>query len=223
MSDKIPNLPNGFAFKTGFNSDHEVATVCFFCNEHKIPRQFFRKVEEIPEGWLPVGNVDWVTGALGRTIKPDYFPEFLKGYVQRRVWETDKWPIGHRVFIKPSDTHKRFTGFVTNGTWKGKKRGPYLCSEIVEFTNEWRYYVVNGEIVAAKWYWGDEKNTPEAPKLEIQWPEDWCGTADFGTYSDGRLALVEAHPPFSTGWYDSVANNEPYVRWLCAGWQWLNR
>ncbi len=112
---------------------------------------------------------------------------------------------------------------MTSGTWKGKRRGPYWLSEIVQFTNEWRYYVTNGKVVAARWYWGDDVNTPVAPELNIDWPKTFCGTGDFGQYPDGRIALVEAHPPFACGWYGSLGEGEIYVPWLIAGWEYLNQ
>ncbi len=217
MSSPVLFPPIGFAFHIGSN-DHETNTLGLWCNLHKIQYRHFRKASEVPKDWVPSGTVPWVESVLGRLVRPDYFPEFLRPYFHRKIWTQAKWPYGHRVFIKPADQHKRFTGFVTSGTWKGKKRGPYWCSEIVSFTNEWRYYVTNGSVVDARWYWGDQVNTPPPPTLDVQWPSDFCGTGDFGTLADGRLALVEAHPPFACGWYGRLGEGEIYARWLCAGW-----
>ena len=219
---EVTTQPKGFVFRTGTNSDHEVCTVALWASAHKIPWRFQGLSDPLPDpNWVPVGTVDFVERHLGRGVPPDYFPSFLSSWVKRRVWTTDKWPYGERVFIKPADRHKRFTGFITKGGWKGKKRGSYVCSEIVRFTNEWRYYVANGKLVTARWYWGDDVNTPPAPSIDVEWPADWCGTADFGTYEDGTIALVEANSPFSTGWYGSQLEGEPYVGWLLSGWDWL--
>ncbi len=210
----------GFAFHVG-DSGREVQAIALFANGQKIPRRFFHKVSEIPSDWIPVGTVPWCEAALGRSVPPDYYPGFLSGFLYRKVWRADSWPLGRRVFIKPADTHKRFTGFATTGTYKKKRRGPYWCSEIVSFKNEWRYYVQGGTVVAAHWYWGDEQNTPAAPKIDIEWPSGWCGTGDFGELDDGRIALVEAHPPFAAGWYGTLSDNAIFANWLAHGWRWL--
>ncbi len=211
---------HGFAFRVGDNS-HETQAVGLFANAQRIPRRFFHKASEIPDGWIPVGNAPWCEALFGRVMKPDYYPDFLSRFLHRKVWQTNTWPLGHRVFIKPADQHKRFTGFVTTGTYKRKRRGPYWCSEIVHFKNEWRYYVQAGSVVAAHRYSGDEQNTPVAPVIDVSWPKGWCGTGDFGEFDDGRIALVEAHPPFAVGWYGTLSNNAVYAKWLSHGWQWL--
>lgn len=176
----------------------------------------------IPEDHVAVGNCEWCLGALGKHITPDYYPEFTKPYLYRNVWQTSEYPLGKRVFIKPADSHKRFNGYITNGGYKHKKRGPYWCSDVVSFVNEWRYYVANGIILCAEWYAGDEINTPEAPPLNIDVPNGWCGTLDFGTLKTGELALVEAHEPFACGWYGKgMAKDMLYAQWLTEGWKYL--
>jgi len=209
--------PAGIAFHIGSN-DHETSTLALWCNAYKVPYRQFRKAKDVPAGWMPSGTVPWVESVLGRTVVPDYFPGFLNGWVKRTTWHTSKWPL-RKCFIKPADQHKRFTGFVTSGTYKGKKKGPFVCSEVVKFTNEWRYYITAGQIVAGKWYWGDDVNTPDAPELSIPFPDTFYGTADFGTYSDGQLALIECHPAFACGWYGPLSEYETYANWLVAGWQ----
>lgn len=185
---------------------------------HQIPYKLVCDAKHVPDGWVPSGTVPWVTSVLGKEIIPNYFPSFLISYVTRKIWKADKWPL-QKVFIKPADRHKRFTGFVTSGTYCKKKRGPYICSDIVHFTNEWRYYVAYGKLIGAYWYWGDKDEPVDAPKLDIMWPENWCGTADFGTFSDGRIELVEAHPPIACGWYGK--KHEEYAEFLTLGWNWL--
>jgi hypothetical protein len=214
----------GYAFDMGCGPrDHEINTLALHANGLKLPRQFFRNAKEIPKGWMPVGTVDFVESVLGRSFKPDYLPQFLSEWVHRKTWFADKWPYGHRVFIKPSDRHKRFTGFTTKGNWKGRKKGPFLCSEIVSFTNEWRYYVANGRLLTARWYWGDDVNTPPAPELAIKWPDGFCGAVDFGTLADGRIALIEANHPYSCGWYGKLGEGAIYSEWLEAGWEYVNK
>jgi len=213
----------GFALKHPHSSlDKEQTAVVSHCVLNHIPYKFCHRPEHAPEGYIPVGTVEWCEYFLPKekTI-PDYYPEFLKDHFHRQIWQVDKWPLGMRVFIKPADRHKRFTGFVTSGTYRKKKRGPYWCSNIVTFINEWRYYVADGKVLAGEWYSGDEINEPDAPEFTIPIPEGYCGALDFGTLKTGEFALVEANSPYACGWYGK--DHKKYVEWLVKGWTYLTR
>ena len=168
-----------FALQKGDRSQEAVAVhqTCVM-DGHKI--QYFDNYKKVPEDFIPCGTVEWCLKILGKPVTPDYYPDFLKAFLFRKVWQTNEWPLGEKVFIKPADKYKRFTGFVTNGGYRGKKRGPYWCSNVVTFKNEWRYYISYGKILDTGWYWGDELNTPPAPVLGFDIPSDYCGALDFG-------------------------------------------
>ena len=219
----------GFAIQSfQKNMDKEETAVVTYAILNDIPYKLCHRFEDVPEGYIPCGKVEWCEHFLPkeRTI-PNYFPDFLQDRLCRKVWQTDKWPLGQKVFIKPADRHKRYDGRITTGTYSKKKRGPHWCSEIVKFVNEWRYYVADGQVLAAEWYWGDEVNTPPAPPLslfQIDIPEDYCGALDFGTLSTGAFALVEANSPYACGWYGKVdGQSGVYAEWLAKGWQYLTR
>lgn len=199
----------------------EETAIITYCILNKIPYRICNRKEDRPEEFIPCGKVEWCEYFLPKekTI-PDYYPEFLKGYLFRNVWKSDMWPLSQNVFIKPADRHKRFTGFLTTGGYRKKKRGPFWCSDIVKFTNEWRYYVADGKVLAGEWYDGDEVTTPDAPELCVSIPDDYCGALDFGTLSTGELALVEANSPYACGWYGK--QHSAYVEWLIKGWRYLN-
>jgi hypothetical protein len=55
--------------------------------------------------------------------------------------------------------------------------------------------------------------------LNIQWPEGWCGTADFGTLPDGKVELIECHPPIACGWYGK--EHKLYAEFLAKGWKYM--
>jgi hypothetical protein len=208
----------GFIVERDYKSPEDEA-IRFYCDKHGIDLmevQYSKKLTPtILEGYVPCGSIPWMAQILGN-ITPDYYPEYLKDYLNRKVWETDKWPLGKKVFIKPADAHKRFNGFITYGTYRKKKRGPYWCSDIVHFENEWRYYVAHGKVVVAEWYKGGEKEKPEAPSIDhIGLSEDLFATLDFGTV-DGKLTLVESHEPLAAGWYGT--DHDKYAEWLAAGW-----
>jgi hypothetical protein len=201
-------------------SDKENIAVITYCATNDMIYRSFSKNSDIPEGFIPVGSVEYCEKFLPKekTI-PNYYPDFLKDKLYRKVWYTEKWPLGEKVFIKPADKHKRFTGFITSGGYRKKKKKPYWCSTIVKFINEWRYYVADGEILTGEWYDGDEINTPDAPKLDIKIPSKYCGALDFGMLETGEIALVEANFPYACGWYGK--DHKKYVEWLIKGWKYM--
>ena len=167
---------------------------------------------------VPYGSVEWCETALGHHVQPDYYPLWLWPQLHRKVWRSQTWELGCRLFVKPADAYKRFDGFVTTGTYKKKKKGPYWWSEVVGFIDEWRYYVSAGVVAAAAWYQGENEDAP-APALEIELPQWYNGALDFGRLKDGDLALVEAQHPFACGWYgDGI---EPYLQWIIDGWKYM--
>lgn len=208
-----------FAIQYNDKASKEASAILQYCIMEKYPYKMVHNIKDILPNTIPVGSVEFCLKALGEKITPDYYPEFLKPNLYRQVWQTNEWPLGKKVFIKPADRYKRFTGFVTNGGYKGKKRPPYWCSDVVKFVNEWRYYVANGKILTGEWYWGDEINTPDAPLLDINIPDNYCGTLDFGELSTGELALVEANHPFACGWYGK--DYKLYTEWIIKGWEYM--
>lgn len=209
---------DGFVIQSKESHSKEAMAVNWYANLYKIPVKVI-KTKDIPKNCVPVGDVEWCLSYLDKNVVPDYYPPFLMNHLHRFVYKSDEWPLGKKVFIKPADKYKRFTGFVTTGGYRKKKRGPYWCSDVVNFINEWRYYVSNGEILTAEWYYGDEINTPPAPKLEIEIPKNYCGAIDFGILDNGELALVEANHPFACGWYGK--NHDVYAKWLVNGWKYM--
>ena len=212
----------GFTIQASKTTGKEETAVITHCILNRIPYKFCHRWEDSPEGYIPCGTVEWCENFLSKEkTVPDYYPEFLKRYLFREVWIANKWPLNKKVFIKPADKHKRFNGVITSGGYRKKKKGPYWCSDIVSFTNEWRYYVADGKVLIAEWYSGDEVNEPDPPELKVDMPADYCGALDFGTLTTGELALVEANSPYACGWYGK--KNELYVEWLIKGWNFLNK
>jgi len=210
----------GFCFLKKDDS-WERTCVSLTCALHNIPHIGIDIKDSFPEGFIPSGSVEWCLNCLERELIPDYYPEWLSESLHRKVWKDTKWPLGKKVFIKPADRYKRFTGFITTGSYKKKKKPPFWCSDVIKFVNEWRYYISAGEVLTGEWYWGDEINTPDAPELNINIPKDFYGTLDFGITTSGDFVLVEAHHPFACGWYGK--QHELYVQWLIDGWSYLQK
>lgn len=211
-----------FVIQNSVKNEKEAKTVAFYCITNNIKYRISKEKDDfIQEDEIPIGYIKWFEKVSHLTInKPEYYPEFLQPLFGRKIWYTEKWPIGTKVFIKPADQAKRFTGFVTSGTYKGKKRGPFWCSDIINFINEWRYYITNGKILTAKWYSGinDDEIPPEFPNIKI--PKSWCGSIDLGKTQDNKILLVESSLPYSTGWYGQIGD-PIYSEWLIDGYKWM--
>lgn len=211
----------GFAIERGDRS-HEAERLAAICIRENIPLV----TGSIPRNHVPCGRVTWCLSALALPVTPDYYPEWLADRLYRRVWRTDVWPL-YRVFIKPADRYKRFTGFITNGGYRGKRRPPYWCSETISLGDEWRYYITDGKVVDSAWYWNEAKArtmgigvmreaTPAPDISDIRIPESFSGTLDFGECNNS-LTLIEAQHPFACGWYGS--DDKKYFQWLVNGWK----
>ena len=215
----------GFCIVQG---DHslEANRLSIYCLLNDIPLKKVKIGENYNWNLVPCGSVEWCLWSLRKEIKPDYYPVWLQDLLHRKVWEDNKWILGRKLFVKPSDRYKRFTGFVTTGTYSKKKKPPFWYSEVIYFENEWRYYITDGIITSAGWYWGDEVNTPEPPvhpALEALKciPKDFCGAIDFGMTKDGKFALIEVQHPFACGWYGTQEYDESYFQWLIDGWNYM--
>ena len=211
----------GFAIQKSRVSYKEEMSVIHYAIMNKIPYKFCKRIDDCPLYYIPVGSVEWCEKFISsEKTTPNYYPEFLKHYLFRKVWKAESWPK-EKVFIKPADRFKKFTGFVINEDSK-KRRGKFWCSEVVNFLNEWRYYIANGKVIAAEWYNGNNEDLV-APTINLELPLDYCAALDFGVLDNGNVALVEAHLPYACGWYGKYSDFRVYAEWLISGWNYLER
>lgn len=182
------------------------------------------------EGEIPVGSVEFVENILGYNPTPNYYPSFLEKYFHREIrWQESLNSITEEdscFFIKPADKNKRFESRIAcyydqfEPNFRSWQTGPYWFSDIVHFKEEWRYYIANGEQLAAYWYKGEEREI-EAPELNIKWPKNFCGAVDFGRLYNEKLTLVENNFPYACGWYGSYSEGKIYGEWLEKGWNYV--
>ena len=186
------------------------------CQRLGIPCRFSSTVG--PREETHVGSVEWCQEALGFAPIANFYPFFLYEWFQRWLrYNLEEYTAEQRLFGKPANGYKVAPARIFE---PGETVPPmYACSEIVTFTQEWRYYVAEGELLAAGWYDGTDESEP-APKLDIEWPKGWCGAVDFGRLDTGEIALVESHHPFACGNYLESDECELWAMWLEVGWQW---
>ena len=193
---------------------------------------------------IPVGSVEWCEKVYGKCI-PNYYPSFLKDYLHRNIWKCKYISIIHNdvdLFIKPCDVYKSWNGFVYSKDEqydiKIKDNENLICSDVVHFINEWRYYIINGKVLESAWYDGDisdedvlkglAKNPPKLPDklLSILEENNYYGVIDMGEImKDGQLelALVETCHPYAVGWYLESNSYENYAKFLIESDKYLKK
>lgn len=202
----------GFAFEKGIQSSRETIAIHSWAvlNQIKV-----RYTKEKIEDFLPVGSVRFIETWLDKTFVPNYYPEFAKPILKRKVWFSSNIPV-KACFYKP-DQYKHFTGCVKkHGSIINCSNVDFWCSEIVEFHNEWRLYITNGEILDTGWYQGADEEKP-CPSVGLNLNSVY-GALDIGETDQG-IQIVEFHHPFAIGWYGTEI--EAYIKFLSEGFKTL--
>lgn len=174
---------------------------------------------------------------LGINWINDSYPESVRKYLNRNVWESSIRKLllkSHgndvvNVFVKPKSKAKLFTGFIINSSTdlcrlEGFAKDTDLyCSSVVNWISEYRVFVIKSKIVGVKNYDGDEslKLDMEVVKNAINDLEksnqrtDAYGI-DFGILDDGTTALIEWNDGFALGSYG--LEKEIYTELILTRW-----
>lgn len=172
-------------------------------------------------------------------IRPDKeidYPEELKPFLKRRIWEStinqifadkNSWPI----FIKPKTETKLFAGKVIQnemdflGIINEEKDIEVLCSELIDFKTEWRCFIRYKKILDIRRYKGnwdtkiDVKTVQTAIDSFITQPNSFA--LDFGVNEQGETILVEVNDGHSLGTYG--LSSAHYAKFLSARWSELSQ
>ena len=143
---------------------------------------------------------------LGRKIERKHISE-----VYARTFAEWKNKCYKKVFIKPSQNIKAFTGFVMDDPrllrlWSEKFEGEVYEQEVVDIISEYRLYVSQGKILGLFNYAGDCLIFPDAELIKtVKYRADdleyLSYTLDFGVLNDGRTILIEANDGYAIGNY----------------------
>lgn len=204
--------------------------------------------ECIPFQWkqfdhLPITKESIVVGWI-RTVRKAFsvlevadppevsIPPSLAEYAGRKTWTTTlgdlrKSDDNSKIFIKPLEGHKLFTGHVRTGEMKDliatamcPDETNVLCSEVVNFISEYRGFVLDGKLIGLKHYAGDFRKMIDVSVVEeaITKYKDApvAHSIDFGLTDDGRTLLVEVNDAFSLGSYG--LDRVWYARMIEARW-----
>lgn len=209
--------------------------------------------EDMLAGKVPVTEHTIVHGGIGFVVhalsmlgldRPRNFdmPSSLRSFVKRKIWNSVLGEIRHRIsmpetyeitFIKPLEGHKAFTGHVVRAfrdlliTVKFPDDFPIMCSEVVHFASEYRFFVLNQEVrrvLGVGHYAGDPLIFPDPQvvraALHAFTDAPVAYSLDMGVveYDDkpSETMLIETNDAFSLGCYG--LNGLYYARMIEARW-----
>ncbi|MCF0126546.1 MAG: ATP-grasp domain-containing protein [Clostridia bacterium] len=231
----------------------ELAIKRYFENDNTFREQNGQeKIEIIPfykkhmlQGKVNFTKDDFVSGEIQtmhyvfKKLGVDYsyedYPEILKKYLHRNIWEDIKGNITNEiiendhlkkpVFVKPKDKLKAFTGFVCDGIddlWKFNNvsdKTKIICSDPVCFVNEYRFYIIDGEIKAYALCPGNYSDLDLDISVVNNAAKEYGKTCvmDFGKLTTGETALIEVNEAYSVGLYNDSCYSQ-YVKMLLKRW-----
>lgn len=220
----MPYSINGYAAMTGF--EKMGFEVVLFKNLSDVLDKMKR--EDVVVGGL--GTVRHRLSSLGIDYQEINYPQEIRQYLGRRIWHSkmntinshpEMWP----VFVK-SVTGKQITGKVIRsprdlmGLGSNYENPDVICSEVVDFTAEWRAYVRYGRIEGVRQYYGDWHYHYD-PNIIEQCLHDYHNcpagcSLDFGVTKVGRTLLVEVNEGYSLAAYGLY--DIRYAKLLAARW-----
>lgn len=212
-----------------------------------------RPGDPFPEDpFMPIGSVQFCLDAMrhqGIDVRRGFtpYPTVLvsKQFIHRRI-ELMHMQVAARLFLnegracflKPHWPPKAFDTFVADPAAddlddvkriEAIQNRMVWASEVTRFVSEWRYYVVNGEIVGHARYDDGEDGAPEPDSHLVldaveRLARDRSTPAgyalDFGVLEDGRTSLVEANDGWGgLGMYKGDLHRDDYFRLLKARWE----
>ncbi|WP_196888334.1 ATP-grasp domain-containing protein [Aureivirga sp. CE67] len=204
-------------------------------------KKLHRNQLKLNKNTLVVGDhsvMETVFKRLKFSCQNNSYPESLKPFLKRNVWESSLTRLFNEslekdisdIFIKPKNKTKLFTGFVLNSSFdlfqleNYSKSTKLYCSEIVDWLSEFRVFVINSKIVGIKNYAGnpeiklDLKEVEKAIKVFEKSDEKTAAYGiDFGVLSNGETALIEWNDGFALGSYN--LEKEIYTDLIMTRWK----
>jgi hypothetical protein len=183
----------------------------------------------LPDSYIPIGTVEYVRRycELNQIQLPANisYPTELAKYLKREMYQTTFERAPDHFFVKPIST-KVFTGAVKRQLIETVSDSePVWCSEPIDLTSEYRYYIIDKSVVGYSRY--DDSDLEDAePDIEYveQMVADYANqpvgyTLDIGM-SAGEPVLIEANDGWSLGLYPwGTMQAGRYVELITRRWQ----
>lgn len=201
----IQTINNQIAFDFGLNlkqyTERSFHSYSVYLSENPI------------KNYIPIGSVNFVHDAIKlidyKIPKPINIPESLMGrvFTNRNVFHTNNLNDIHiGDFVKSNTKIKDgFTGVIYDEFTKDNLvQDEYLVSEFVDFSAEWRAFILNGKILDIRKYSGNYMNLPKFCDIENM-VKSYTDAPVAYTIDVGVLGnityLIEIHNFYSCGLY----------------------
>lgn len=242
------NLPKHIVLQKDFHSISERSAVILASALHdiQVDRVNYSDLAAIGKDKLPIGSVEFVRRymQLHGITEPDNlsYPEALKPYFKRRIYQTMAGTLLGTMFVKPVKT-KQFSGFVFD-TMSSEMDYPVdvvkdyqafmalppyelvYVSEVVKFVAEFRCYVSHDEYLGKARY--DAGNLEDVDidedviKEMIHLSGIRHGAVDVGVLDNGEVCLVECNDAWALGLYGKSITSTDYISMLWGRWEELS-
>lgn len=198
-------------------------------------------------GYMPVGSVEFVRRAmdLAGITEPENlsYPPGCEPYAKRKIWKSTTERALNMTgtrFIKSAQT-KLFTGFVLDSDCGAMGLNnhdqlqynalcclpsgtPVWISEPVQWVSEYRYYVMDSEVIGYARYDQDESDAVPEPDISIvhRCIENLAIShpyaLDMGVLASGETAFVETNDAWAIGLYGGALKPMDYLQYLWTRW-----
>lgn len=177
---------------------------------------------------VPVGSVEFVRryAKIYGIALPDFptYPESIQAYLNRKIWIDQFCSVADDVFVKPVAT-KIFTGAIKSSITEYVPSDTQVwVSPAIQFDQEWRFYILEGNVVGYARYDDLESDDLEPPcvlvaKIASEFRDAPVGySLDMG-HSFGHWSLIEANDGWSLGYYRvGTMTTRGYMRLITARW-----
>jgi len=177
---------------------------------------------------IPIGSVEYVQKyfeVMNITCpKPINYPKSLQKYLNRNVWSSVFGEVEDHLFVKPKE-NKSFTGDIKSELeLEIHSDTSVWVSDPVEFTSEFRFYVLENKILGYSQYDDGPNDTIDVSKVN-QIVQDYKDSPigyslDVGHTKDADLLLVEVNDGWSLGYYPwGTCSKDSYLNLIENRWQ----
>ncbi len=189
--------------------------------------------EKIDTKYCPVGSVEFVKLFMMKNniICPAHltYPQILREdyYLRRKIIQGLYRDANYDEFIKPLYNIKKFTGNIKSEIILDIPHDyPVFISEPVKFVQEYRFYILNNELIGYGRY-DDFDSEDQFIDFELIDDAIWAMkdlniigySLDFGVLDTCQTALIEANDGWSLGLYKGTCSNQDYCELIYQRWK----
>jgi hypothetical protein len=182
-----------------------------------------------PRDLVPVGSVEFVTefcNMKGIAVPGNIsYPEELRRFLGREIWSDTYGNVDSNLFVKPQQT-KVFTGAIKESIDETVNDAePVWVSTPVQFTSEYRFYIIDKEIAGYSRYDPGDNDDIEPDVTVVEQmvaayaTQPIAYSIDVGIHN-GDTILIEVNDGWSLGYYPWGSMTEQrYIELIRKRWQ----